>query len=111
VHHDPALFDKPEEFDPWRYSRRVEQGESEAANALTTASGEFLFWGGGTHVCAGRYFASMEMKTMLAVVVMRYEVKFEGLGQGERPRDRWIAYSCLPDLKARVLFRRRESEN
>ncbi|KZO94405.1 cytochrome P450 [Calocera viscosa TUFC12733] len=109
IHHDPELFDKPDEFDPWRYSRRVEAGESEASNALATASGEFLFWGGGSHVCAGRYFASQEMKTMLAVIVTQYEVKFEGLEPGVRPKDLWFAFSCIPDMKAKVLFRRRQA--
>ncbi|KZT50825.1 cytochrome P450 [Calocera cornea HHB12733] len=109
VHHDPELFPRPDEFDPWRYSRRVEAGESEAGNALATASSDFLFWGGGTHVCAGRYFAAQEMKTMLAVIVTEYDVKFEGLEPGVRPKDTWFAFSCVPDMKVRVLFRRRQT--
>ncbi|EJT96539.1 cytochrome P450 [Dacryopinax primogenitus] len=108
IHHDPTIFPKPLEFDPLRYSRRIEAGESEAGNSLATASGEFLFWGGGSHVCAGRHFASQEMKTMLAVIVSLYEVKFEGLADGVRPKDRWMAYSCIPDMKQRVMFRLRE---
>jgi cytochrome P450 len=107
VHHDAELFPDPYTFQPWRYAERQATGEGEARNALTTASSDFLFWGGGSHVCAGRYFAAQEMKTMLAVIVTQYDVKFEGLDEGQRPKDNWFAFSCIPDMKARVLFRRR----
>ncbi|EJT99780.1 cytochrome P450 [Dacryopinax primogenitus] len=108
IQHDPAVFYKPLEFDPWRYSSRIARGESEALNSLATASGEFFLWGGGAHVCPGRYFASQEMKTMLLVIVSRYDVKFEGLPKRVRPKDTWTSFSCLPDLKQRVMFKRRE---
>ncbi|KZT50822.1 cytochrome P450 [Calocera cornea HHB12733] len=109
IHHDPELFPRPDEFDPWRYSRRVEQGKSEVSNALSTASSDFLLWGGGAHVCAGRYFAAQEMKTMLAVIVSEYDVRFDGLEPGVRPKDTWFAFSCIPASNARVLFRRRQT--
>ncbi|KZO94401.1 cytochrome P450 [Calocera viscosa TUFC12733] len=109
VYSDPSLFPTPETFDPWRSSRKIEQGENEVKHALTTASSDFLLWGGGEHVCAGRYLAAQEMKTILAHILLNYEIKFAGLPAGVRPKDKWVAYSCLPDLKARVLFRRRQS--
>ncbi|EJT96543.1 cytochrome P450 [Dacryopinax primogenitus] len=56
------LYENPEKFDPWRFSRGVEAGESAVKHAFTTASSDFLFWGGGSHMCAGRYFASQELK-------------------------------------------------
>ncbi|EJT96540.1 cytochrome P450 [Dacryopinax primogenitus] len=105
IHHDPDTYEKPEEFDPFRFSRRIEQGESIIKNAFTTSSSSFVFWGAGTHVCAGRYFASQELKAMLAYVVMNFDVKMPN--DGERPADVWFGAACIPDPKATVLFRKR----
>ncbi|KZO94407.1 cytochrome P450 [Calocera viscosa TUFC12733] len=105
LHHDPQIYPNPFEFDPFRFSRKVEEGESVVKNAFTTASSEFLFWGGGSHVCAGRYFASQELKAMLAHIVMNYDVMMPT--EGVRPTDMWFGSTCIPDPRATVLFRRR----
>jgi len=105
IHHDPEIYPKPFDFDPFRFSRRVEGGDSVIRNAFTTAGSEFLFWGAGTHVCAGRYFASQELKAMLAHIVMHYDVKFEN--DGARPDDIWFGTTCIPNPKAMMLFRKR----
>jgi hypothetical protein len=53
----------------------------------------------------GRYFAVVELKAMLAHIVMNYDVKMEQ--EGVRPADLWFMYSCIPNRKAEVLFRKR----
>ncbi|KZT50827.1 cytochrome P450 [Calocera cornea HHB12733] len=107
VHHDPHLYPNPLEFDPFRFSRKVEEGDSVVKSAFTTASSDFLFWGGGSHVwiSPGRYFASQELKAMLAYIVKNYDVKMPN--NGVRPTDIWFAHTCVPDPKATVLFRKR----
>ncbi|KZT50826.1 cytochrome P450 [Calocera cornea HHB12733] len=105
VHRDPVLYPNPDEFDPFRFSRKVEEGENPVRYAFATASSDFLLWGGGEHVCAGRFFASQELKTMLAYTVLNYDVKMPV--EGVRPADRWYGEGCVPDSKASVLFRKR----
>jgi hypothetical protein len=54
----------------------------------------------------GRFFASTELKGMLAYVVMTYDVKFED--EGIRPPNIWFERRCIPNMKAKMLFRARK---
>ncbi|KZO94410.1 cytochrome P450 [Calocera viscosa TUFC12733] len=104
LHHDPQIYPNPFEFDPFRFSRKVKEGESVVKNTVTTASSEWLAWGGGIHVCPGRYFASQELKAMLAHIVINYDVKMPN--EGIRPTDIWFGHHCIPNPNASVLFRK-----
>ncbi|EJT96541.1 cytochrome P450 [Dacryopinax primogenitus] len=106
VHRDPTIYERPDDFDPWRFSKKIAAGENATRHALTTPSPEFLFWGGGAHPCTGRHFASMEMKAMLAHIVTNYDVKLPQ--EGLRPKDIWFGASCVPNQSATVLFRLRQ---
>ncbi|KZO94422.1 cytochrome P450 [Calocera viscosa TUFC12733] len=103
--HDPALWSDPETFDPWRFSRASAAGEGGAKNLFTTPTPEFLFWGYGEHICPGRFFAAQSIKLMLAHIVTSYDVKLRD-GEG-RPANTFFSNACVPDQKAKVLFRRR----
>lgn len=56
------------------------------------------------HVSPGRFFAINELKTMLAYVLLNYEVN---LANGERPEGIWQQAQLFPNPFAEVLFRRR----
>jgi cytochrome P450 len=53
----------------------------------------------------GRFFAANEMKSMLAHIVMTYDIELEN--GATRPRSLRFSTSILPDPRAKVLFRRR----
>ena len=53
----------------------------------------------------GRYFASNELKTILAHVVLNYDLKLGG--DGSRPLEVYFSLSVLPALGGRVLFKKR----
>ena len=53
----------------------------------------------------GRFFASVMLKTMIAHVLIHYDVKMKNTRT--RPADLYIAGVCLPDPKAEVMFRKR----
>ena len=55
----------------------------------------------------GRFFAANLMKTMLAHIIVNYDMKFER--EGVRPDNVHGVLSVQPDLVARVLFRKRVS--
>lgn len=53
----------------------------------------------------GRFFASMELKCIVAYVLLNYDVKMRN--EGERPPDVWFGPFSVPDPKAQVMFRLR----
>lgn len=64
LHHSPALWHEPETFDPDRFAKSRKKERHSFA---------FLPFGGGPRFCVGRQFALMEMKMVLAKMVMRYD--------------------------------------
>ncbi len=54
----------------------------------------------------GRFFAANELKTMLAYVVLTYDVKFER--EGVRPANFRFGPADLPAPNATVLFKKRQ---
>ncbi|KAF8919026.1 cytochrome P450 [Mucidula mucida] len=101
AHLDPENYSDPSTFDPWRFI----SNEGKGSTTLTELSPTFLPFGLGAHACPGRHFAACEMKTALAYIVQNYDLKFEG---GARPKDKWFGIHCLPDPKAKVMFRKRQ---
>lgn len=55
----------------------------------------------------GRYFASRELKAILAYILLNYDMKLGG--DGSRPQDVYIATGMMPAPRGRVLFKKRES--
>ena len=55
----------------------------------------------------GRFFAANELKTMLAYLVMNYDMKLDAEDGKAKPLALNFASATIPDPKARVLFRRR----
>ena len=53
----------------------------------------------------GRYFAANELKTILARLILDYDVKLGG--DGARPPAVHFAMHVMPALRGRVLFRKR----
>ncbi|KAF9870905.1 filament-forming protein [Colletotrichum karsti] len=76
---DPALWGPdPDEFDGKRFLRMREQAGQENRWQFVSTSPEFLAFGHGMHACPGRFFASNEMKIVLAHLVMNYDWKIIG---------------------------------
>lgn len=99
THRDPALYPNPDAFDGFRFCG---EGDGQRMTATSTA---FLAFGGGRHVCPGRFWAAAEMKAMLAYMVTHYDMRMEH--DGTVPEETWIASYIVPDRKARMLFRGR----
>jgi hypothetical protein len=56
---------------------------------------------------SGRFFAGNEIKAMLVYLLTRYDFRTEV--EGVRPKDSFMGPTALPDTKAKVLFRKRQS--
>lgn len=71
-----------------------------------TTGPDQLHWGVGSHACPGRFFASYEIKMLLAEILIRYDIEL--LPGAERPRDLAIDIRVIPDPMAAIRFRNRK---
>ncbi|XP_063235051.1 cytochrome P450 4C1-like [Bacillus rossius redtenbacheri] len=65
VHRNPEYFPNPDTFDPDRFSRK---------NIASRLACSFIPFSYGRKKCLGKSYAYMAMKTMLSVLLRRYEV-------------------------------------
>ena len=54
----------------------------------------------------GRFFASNELKAVLAQIILNYDVKLGG--DGSHPPDVYVSLNIIPALRGCVLFKKRE---
>lgn len=84
VHEDESLFVNASEFDGFRsYRKRQEPGAKHKHQYVSTSRTD-LSWGYGRHSCPGRFVADIEIKLVLAEMLLNYDMKFAD-GQ-ERPK-------------------------
>jgi len=85
AHRDESVFKNALEFDPGRYGPGREEDRKPFA---------YISFGGGRHKCMGNAFAILQIKTIMAVLLHRYdfelagdpiETDFQGLVLGPRP--------------------------
>jgi len=105
VHCDPENYSDPEIFDGFRYSKmRENEGES-TKHGMATLAPDYLIFGQGRHACPGRFFATNEVKALLAHVLLNYDVKLPN--DSGRPSEFWFGLTSIPDPAAELMFRKR----
>ena len=119
IQHDPEIYPNPDTYDAFRFSRPKEEGSDHATTGetedgaemlklkntgLITTSDAFFPFGHGRHACPGRFFVALELKMLLAYMVMNYEVE----PLVTRPPNKWFGQNNLPPMKATIKVRRRE---
>ncbi|KAI1791098.1 cytochrome P450 [Ganoderma leucocontextum] len=106
AHSDDTRYTEPGVFDPFRFARLREGGSAEATkHQLVNTSVDFITFGHGRHACPGRFFAANSLKTMMAYLVLNYDIKFAE--EGKRPPNLRFGPADLPSHTAQVLFRKR----
>ncbi|KAK7061429.1 cytochrome P450 [Favolaschia claudopus] len=106
VHHDPGMASAYVRWLPILKLRQSEEVGSAKYQVITTTL-DYLPFGHGRHACPGRFFAAVELKAMLAHLVLNYDVQFV---DGKRPANQYMASACLPDSSAKIMFRRRHRD-
>jgi len=139
THHDGALWDRPDEFVPFRFVEENPNGGDDAKKGAVTSQGmihttstKFLPFGHGRHAwyvsvseacqgilndCSspGRFFASMELKMILAYLIVNYDMKWDDeltskanpAEQWYRPPNHWFNFTTIPNVQANLMIRRR----
>ena len=59
-------------------------------------------------ISPGRFFAAMKLKTIVAYLVLNYDVKVPG--DGGRPADMFFGSNVLPHPSAKIMLRQRQHE-
>ncbi|KAJ6557715.1 cytochrome P450 [Mycena capillaripes] len=104
VHYDPANYENAAVFDGFRFSR-VREGEGGPARPMVATGVDHLSFGHEPNACPGRFFAAMELKAMLAHILIHYDVRAEQ--EGVRPRDTMIGLHISPSRKGKIWMRKR----
>ena len=110
VHRDPSVYEDPLKFDGFRFIKMKERalldGRPDKHYDVDTVNSEFIAFGQGRHACPGRFFASAEIKLLLAHIITTYDVKLKD-GNG-RPSDLIRMVASIPNPTAEVCFRKRQ---
>jgi cytochrome P450 len=104
---DESIYPDADTFDGLRYFKlRQRSKEDENIHQFTTTSKNMLHFGVGRHACPGRWFASAEIKMVLAELILEYDFKLKE-GEG-KPKSLNRQYQNMPNPTAQLLFKRRE---
>lgn len=105
IHHWDKIYKNPHIFDGFRFyeMRKAEGNATRFQNASTSI--EYLPFGDGLSACPGRFFATNELKVMLANVVCNYEFKFAA--DVKRPGNFYEGVASFPDARVGILIRNR----
>ncbi len=94
VHRHPEFWEKPNVFDPERFSETQSKGRHKFA---------FFPFGGGPRYCIGNNFAMMEMQVILAMLIHRFE--FQPLSQLPPPLDPLLTLRPKDEIQVHVKKR------
>lgn len=98
---DPKLYPEPGRFDGFRFTEQQHSGGSQ----FVTTNQASLSWGYGKHACSGRFFASYEIKVVIAYLLLNYDFKFP---EGQtRPENLAFELQSAPNPSATVLLKKR----
>ncbi|PPR07416.1 hypothetical protein CVT26_013732 [Gymnopilus dilepis] len=107
IHFDPNIYPDPYRCDVFRFSKLREQnGDDSAKYGFATVDSSYLPFGAGRHACAGRFFAAMELKIMLAHILLEYDISYPPC-VNQRPSNATFNGAIIPDTKARIIFKPR----
>ncbi|MCJ1243273.1 hypothetical protein MMC30_000470 [Trapelia coarctata] len=103
---EAGIWSDPHAFDGFRYSTLRDSSPDEGRkHAFSEVSQDSMHFGYGGHTCPGRFFATNEIKLIIAHLVLGFDL---GLREkGVRPRNVEFALQVLPDPTVEVLMRRR----
>lgn len=125
VHHDDEIYENAHFFDPFRFFHmRDQEGGGGTKHHFASTSLEYLPFGHGKHawygvvhslpsmrftprlISPGRFFAALELKSMLAHIITSYDVKLQN--HSPRPQCWRIGPAIAADSSLKVMFRKRD---
>ncbi|EKJ68359.1 hypothetical protein FPSE_11367 [Fusarium pseudograminearum CS3096] len=106
IHKDKDLYENPGDFDALRFYKMRQGPGQEAKYQYFSVGREDLSWGFGRHACPGRYLSAINIKLIMAELLMNYDIK---LCDGEsRPPNIEFEVLCSPDPNYEILLKSRD---
>lgn len=105
INRDSNLWPEPDKFDGLRFSKLREQVGNDKKFQHTSTGTDNINFGHGIWACPGRFFASAEIKVILAYIITNYDLKLKP-GTG-KPGSFHYGFAILPDSEAEIMFKRR----
>ncbi|KAK5119704.1 hypothetical protein LTR85_007280 [Meristemomyces frigidus] len=103
LNRDSDIYSSPQKFDGLRFYKLCageKTADNEARHQYVTATSEYLNWGQGRNACPGRFFASDEIKLMLAHLLLNFDIRWKA-GEG-RPESAVNDWKILPDREKEI---------
>ncbi|KAI6359418.1 hypothetical protein MCOR25_007073 [Pyricularia grisea] len=97
------IYPDATKFDGRRFLKKREAGDN--ASQFVQSSPDYHVFGGGRHICPGRFFAAQELKLVLAHVLVKYDVR---LADGCDPKVVPNGYFVMADPTVRFEVRKRK---
>jgi len=95
-----------EKFDGLRSYKIREKSEKEGLTEMfTTSNASNLNWGAGRHACPGRFFAANEIKSILAKILLEYDIKKDEEAAG-MPTSIAFGTSLSPNPTVKIMFKK-----
>ncbi|KAJ3566941.1 hypothetical protein NP233_g6679 [Leucocoprinus birnbaumii] len=110
MNREKSAFEDSNNFKAFRFSEmRDGDGELDSIkHQMVALNLDTIVFGHGRHACPGRFFAVNELKAIFAYCILHYDVRLEG-GSRERPKNLKYEANIAPNMKAKVMFRRRST--
>ncbi|KAI6036043.1 cytochrome P450 [Pisolithus microcarpus] len=105
MHHDETVFENANVFEPFRFAEMQDNESERSRHQMVALTPDMLSFGMGKRACSGRFFAATILKTMLAHVVMTYDVK--RVNDERSPNSLRIGSAIMPNPTAKIMFRKR----
>ncbi|KAI0714854.1 cytochrome P450 [Earliella scabrosa] len=109
IHHDEEKYAGTDVFDPFRFAHMREQDDQNStSHQFSNTSVNWLAFGHGRNACPGRFFASGVLKTILAHLVLNYDIKL--VEEGKRPANFFFFMTVMPNAYGKVMLRKRQHD-
>lgn len=109
---DEKHFESALKFDGFRAYRQREQlkGSAESGREqFVSVSERAMHFGYGRHSCPGRFFAAVEIKVVLASILLKYDIRMPEDADVKRYANAVIDGHIMPDQSKKLLFKRQGS--
>lgn len=107
ISQDSSFATDANTFNGFRYYEKRQVSEEAERNLFVSTDKDHHHFGHGRYACPGRFFASDVLKMILGQMILDYDFKYPD-GHGH-PRNLTTDEFIYPDLTARLLMRRRRS--
>lgn len=103
---DDRIHLNPDAWNGYRfYNMRKDESKSNSSQLVATSS-DHLAFGHGKHACPGRFFAANEVKIVLVMILLQYDIAAKD-GQADLPLVSDYGFTIGPHPSHEIQFRRR----